>query len=285
MGLIRIARRNSQAWLARLLLLAATACNRPDPQGQMGTAVAGTIQAIQVSTPSAAAPSQTPPPPSSTPTAAPTATATQTATPAPPHISVAQNTNCRTGPAVNYDYRGALLVGQTAEVVARSTVPDYWYITNPDRPGEFCWLWGEFATVYGDPSGLPAFTPQPSPTPSMDFDLLLHSFRPCGSDIHIVFTIQNTGGSVFQTGHIYVQNLTTLTDVYGPLLDRHPFAPGASDCPPGHGNRLDPRTTAYIIAPISSMPSGDSGRGTIKLCTGDYLAGDCITMTIDFKFP
>ena len=284
-GMICIARRSSYTRLAGCLLLAAAACNRPNPQDQIGTAVAGTVQAIQLSTPSAAAPSQTPSLPSSTTTAAATTTATQSPTPARSFISVSQNTNCRSGPAVSFDFRGALLVGQIAEVVARSTVPNYWYISNPDRPGEICWLWGEYATVQGEASSLPAFTPQPSPTPSIDFHLLLHSFQPCGSDTHIVFTIQNTGGSMFQTGHIYVQNLSTSGDVYGPLLDRHPFAPGATECPPGHGNRLDPGTTAYIIAPISSVPSGDSGRGTIKLCTADYLGGDCITKTIDFKFP
>jgi hypothetical protein len=57
-------------------------------------------------------------------------------------------------------------VGETAEVVARSSAGNYWYIVNPDLPGEFCYLWGEYATVAGDTAVLPAFTPPPSPTPT-----------------------------------------------------------------------------------------------------------------------
>ena len=38
------------------------------------------------------------------------------------------------------------------------------YITNPDKPGEFCYLWGEYAIVAGDTQALPEFTPLPSPT-------------------------------------------------------------------------------------------------------------------------
>ena len=81
-------------------------------------------------------------------------------------VSVSVNTNCRTGPGRSYDYRGALLVGETEEIVALSTVPNYWYITNPDQPGEFCYLWGEYAIVVGDTQALPEFTPLPSPTPT-----------------------------------------------------------------------------------------------------------------------
>ncbi|MGH2619515.1 MAG: hypothetical protein ACRDHG_02940 [Anaerolineales bacterium] len=172
-----------------------------------------------------------------------------------------------------------------AEVAARSTVPNYWYIYNPDRPGEFCWLWGEFATLEGDPSALPAHTPQPSPTPSIDFILYLSGFQPCGSDTQVAFTIQNNSGTTFMTGQIHIFNLSNSTDIYGPLLDRHPFAPGSTDCPPGHGNQLLPGAAAYIIAPFGELPTGAAARATIKLCTGDYLGGDCLTKTIDFSFP
>jgi hypothetical protein len=180
---------------------------------------------------------------------------------------------------------GALRVGQVAEVAARSTVPDYWYISNPDRPGGFCWLWGEFATLEGDPSALPALTPQPSPTPSLDFILLFHGFQPCGGDTHAVFTIQNSSGATYMTGQVYLFDLSNSTDLFGPLLDRHPFAPGAGDCPPGHGNFLPPGAAGYIIVPFGELPTGVNARATIKLCTGDYLGGDCLTKTIDFNFP
>ncbi len=103
--------------------------------------------------------------PEFTPTPSMTPTITSTATPSVPMVKVSQNTNCRTGDSTAYDLIGALLVGETAEVVGRSAAGDYWIIQNPDRAGT-CWLWGNYATVSGDTSGLPVMTPPPTPTPS-----------------------------------------------------------------------------------------------------------------------
>ena len=277
-----LARRRT-AVVGGLLLVLAAACGLPANQDQIATAVAATVSALELSAPPLPPPSATPPPRTSTPSGTPTPASTST--PTAPKIRVSENTNCRSGPAANYDFRGALLVGQVAEVAARSTVANYWYIHNPDRPGDFCWLWGEFATLEGDSSALPAYTPQPSPTPSIDFILYLSGFQPCGADTHVVFTIQNNSGTTFMTGLIQLSDLTNSTELYGPLMDRHPFAPGAADCPPGHGNQLLPGAAAYIIAPFGELPTGVAARATIKLCTGDYLGGDCLTKTIDFNFP
>jgi len=96
---------------------------------------------------------------------------TPTATPLPPTrtpiiisdrpmVSVSYKTNCRTGPGVRYTIVGGLLVGERAEVVGVSEDGAYWVIKNPNRPGE-CWLWGGFATVSGQTSGLPRLTPPP----------------------------------------------------------------------------------------------------------------------------
>ncbi len=146
------------------------------PAGLAETAIAGTVEArveetvvpkvTEVDTPS---PVDTALPEESATAPAPQATATlaDTSTPSIPVVSVSLNTNCRTGPGRSYDFLGALLVGETEEVVALSTVPNYWYITNPDQPGEFCYLWGEYATVVGNTEALPQFTPLPSPTPTL----------------------------------------------------------------------------------------------------------------------
>ena len=161
------------ALAALAVLLSALACNLPsagDDSDQAETAVAGTVAARVSQT--AALPTATPVPEDTAPpvaTATPpppeaTATAASTSTPSIPMVSVSVNTNCRTGPGRRYGYRGALLVGESEEIVALSTVPNYWYITNPDRPGEFCYLWGEYATVVGNTEALPQFTPLPSPT-------------------------------------------------------------------------------------------------------------------------
>ena len=96
-----------------------------------------------------------------------TATATITLTPTQekPMISVSVDTNCRKGPGKIYDWIGALMVGEQAEVVGRSMDGQYWVIKNPDQAGN-CWLWGNYANVTGPTSGLPQYTQPPTPTPA-----------------------------------------------------------------------------------------------------------------------
>jgi hypothetical protein len=107
---------------------------------------------------------QTPAPPTATPTI------TLTSSPSVPMVTVSLDTNCRTGPNKDYDYLGALLIGETAEVVGKNTATNYWIIKNPDGAGT-CWLWGQYATVSGNTSGLQEYaipaTPTPSPTPTL----------------------------------------------------------------------------------------------------------------------
>jgi hypothetical protein len=87
-----------------------------------------------------------------------------TATLSVPMVSVSVNTNCRTGPGTVYDRISALLIGQEAEVVARTADGTYWVIRNPAGSGT-CWLWGFYATVTGPTAGLPVWDPPPTPTP------------------------------------------------------------------------------------------------------------------------
>lgn len=88
-----------------------------------------------------------------------------TATLSVPMVSVSVNTNCRTGPGTVYDRISALLIGQEAEVVARTADGTYWVIRNPAGSGT-CWLWGFYATVTGPTSGLPVWDPPSTPTPA-----------------------------------------------------------------------------------------------------------------------
>ena len=80
-------------------------------------------------------------------------------------ISVNLDTNCREGPSKDYQKLGYLLPGQTADVIGRNSTSTWWYIENPKKPGQYCWLWGEYATLHGDISALPLTTPPPPPLP------------------------------------------------------------------------------------------------------------------------
>src|SRR5678815_5186724 len=157
------------------LLAAPLACATPGiptpDSNTIGTMVVQTIVSGLTQTSEAVIPitglgsptsTPTPEPPTLTPTATLSPTPIFTATPLVPQISVSVATNCRVGPGKVYDRVSALLVGQVAEVVGRDPTGNYWLIRNPERGLEFCWLWGEFATLTGNFVNLPMFTPPPT---------------------------------------------------------------------------------------------------------------------------
>lgn len=279
--------RFSQSFETNLILLAlavaAGACSPPAPSDLevLETAVVGTVQAL-----SSLPPSTPTPTPSPTPTLTRTHTPTPTATftPLPPRVHVSVATNCRKGPSEAYSFVVSIESGHLTEVTALSTFDNYYYIANPEQPDQSCWLSGEHASLHGDASELPVLTPPAIPTPKIGFNLYHYGFRKCGAT-HVVFSVVNNGGTTFQTGRIHVKDLTSNDDLHGPALDRHPFAPSPSACPPGHGNIFPPGAGAYIVVPVSSAPKGHDGMATIKLCTEDYLGGSCVSQSAYFRFP
>ncbi len=152
--------RKQLLFVPALLILAALACNAPSAQGNPAaatiTALAATIQAQN-------APGSTDTPASAV-LPAGAATVTLTPTPSVPIVTVSQATNCRSGPGIDYDLLGAVNVGQTAVVVGKYTPGNYVIINNLNGVGT-CWLWGQYATVSGNTTGLPEMTPPPTPTP------------------------------------------------------------------------------------------------------------------------
>jgi hypothetical protein len=158
---------------AALLVLALLACELPGDTGQsatetmraLGTVVSRTLEpdgdspgsdsadSTAEDKPEAAAPSDTPEP-------------TATATLGPPMLSVSVDTNCRFGPGEVYDYLGAILVGEEELVTGKLADESFWQIENPDAPPPHCWVWGMYASISGDKSGIPILTPPPTPTPA-----------------------------------------------------------------------------------------------------------------------
>ncbi|GMR09392.1 MAG: hypothetical protein BMS9Abin28_0210 [Anaerolineae bacterium] len=244
----------------------------PQPQVEQTVSV---IYATETANPS--------PTPSATPTLPPTET--PTSTPEPVYIGVSAPTNCRVGPGVRYQKTGTLLIEATAEVVAKSSTLNFWYIANPDRSGEYCWLWGKYASIEGDAEVLPVYTPPPSPTPSPAFTMSLDGFFTCEGDEYIVFKIHNPTQITYMTAQRHLIDLDTSKDLYGPALDRYPFAPGPRDCPPGHENEIYPDRVAYIYVPLRGAESGHGVRAIIMVCTEDYLGGDCWANAADIRIP
>lgn len=194
-------------------------------------------------------------------------------------------TNCRTGPAESFPLEAVLEVGETVQVAARAEGLNYLLVTNPDHPDQHCWLWAQFATVEGETEGLPVHTPAPSPTPLVGFELFVHSFQECAGDTRLVLIVRNAGARRLMTAEWGVFDIDTGDFWLPPRFERHPFADTSVACPPGHGNRLEPGAGAFIILPLGSPPSGHFAYATIKLCSEDYLAGDCAAEEIYFTFP
>ena len=81
-------------------------------------------------------------------------------------ITVSADTNCRSGPGKEYDNLGALLANESAEIVGKNTITNYWIIKNPDHDGT-CWLWGRYATISGDTTSIKEVAIPPTPTPAL----------------------------------------------------------------------------------------------------------------------
>ena len=145
-------------------------------------------------------------------------------------------------------------------------------------------MWGRYATVAGDVSVLPVYTPLPSPTPGPAFSLSFSRMLMCG-DIHAVFKMTNTSELTFVSAERSVLDLDTGAYLAAPELDPSPFVSGSSNCPIGTGSHLDPGQVAYIYVPLSPVPSGDKARGSVRLCTQAGLGGLCYAQAVNFDIP
>jgi uncharacterized protein YgiM (DUF1202 family) len=112
----------------------------------------------------------------------PSSTPTITSTPTPdvPMVSVSQNTNCRTGPAIYYGYKTTINAGDFHEVVGVHAEGNDYAIVDYGG-GATCWLWLQYAdnkdfsaynlTSYNTPpTPTPTNTPTQTLTPTPQFD-------------------------------------------------------------------------------------------------------------------
>jgi hypothetical protein len=218
----------------------------------------------------------------------PTLTPTFTLSPTPekPMVSVSQETNCRTGPGAVYDWLGVLNIGQQAEIYARDPANSSWYIRNPNNQAVFCWIYGAYATVTGNTSSLPIFTPMPTPTPVFtatpvnDFSLVTYGASVCGIQFYIRFGITNTGGTTWQSYQTTVTDtVTAVTAVYSrdQFDDYIGCAAGLTQ------NDLTPGEPGYAHSNIFlANPGGHAMVAVVKVCSLDGLGGTCVNKTLNF---
>lgn len=230
-------------------------------------------------------------PPTDTPTPELTNTPVFTPTPAVPMISASIATNCRLGPSTLYGVVGLLPVGKQVEVQGRNNAGTWWYIQNPSRSGQSCWVWGESTKVEGSTAGLAIITPPPSPptltftpTPSFAYTAAYNTVHDCGGSPTAIFTIANTGNLTLHSVSLKIEDETGGTVLYGPTSSDAPFLGAASECPPG-GDTLKPGKTFYIGGAIGSGNSGHTAKATIHMCTENGLKGTCGDKSVEFTIP
>ena len=271
------------------LLMASLACSQatpvppPDPNA-LNTSIAQTVAARQTEAVMTNPPTATNTSSPSTPTLtlAPTLSVTPdfnfTPTLETPLITVSLDTNCRTGPGAVFQRVGMLLVGETAEVVGREPRGEYWYIRNPDEDPEYCWVWGEYATLTGNL--LPLLYMSPPPPPSASFTATFEKMESCAKTWWPEFRLTNSSGALFQSISLTVRDTDTVT--IGNLT-----ANGFTD-----RDGCDAIETVESIIPGASLtisappfgynPAGHNLNAKITVCTDPDQTGICLTQEINF---
>ncbi|MDX1378204.1 MAG: SH3 domain-containing protein [Anaerolineales bacterium] len=274
-----------------VLLIASLACVLPgaptlaplDPNAA-NTSIAQTVSARQTMSVlnNPATPTFTNAPETPTLTAEPTFSPEPDFTPTSgtPMISVSVDTNCRVGPGAIFERVGILLVGETAEIVGREPRGEYWYIRNPDEGAEFCWVWGEYATITGNT--LPLLYLSPPPPPSASLGLSFEKLETC-NNYWTDFRLENKSGVVFRSMSI------TLTDTdTDPVTIVAQSANGFTNSDACSGPVTTPTLVSGGFVTVSSPqlpynPSGHAMVVKITVCTNENQAGTCITQELNFK--
>jgi hypothetical protein len=219
--------------------------------------------------------------PSVTPTETPSPEPSATFTPEAPKAAVVRETNCRVGPGGMYDLVAKYQVGQMLNVVAKDLGGGYWFVQNPEKPDEQCYLLAQNIKISGDTELLPKLTPLPSPTAAPYFELTFKKFDICEGVNYAVFTVVNVGSTPFRSAYIKVINQKANKSVEQAFnaFDLRVKCVLAKNIAP-----LDPGGTGYLYSPpFKWSGTGENLRAVIMACTEKNLKGTCITQTVDIK--
>ena len=219
--------------------------------------------------------------PTETATETPTPEPSETPTPVPPMAEVVRESNCRIGPGGIYDLVATYQVGQMLEVAAKDLGGGYWFVRNPEKPEEQCYLLAQNIRISGDTAALPQFTPLPSPTAAPYFKLEFRKFDTCQGDNFALFIVENAGSVPFRSAYIKVTNQKVNQSVEHALnaFDLIVRCVLAKNIAP-----LNPGETGYVHSPPFKWgASGNTLRSVIMLCTEKNLTGTCVTQVMDVK--
>lgn len=225
-------------------------------------------------------------------TQSPTPISFFTTTPSAVTIKVTVATNCRNGPGKVYGYEGALLIGETAEVFGRDPSGQYWYVRNPDSSGaDYCWLWGKYATVTGNTSILPMYTPPPTPsptftplptltgTPSPSFVVTYSGLDTCAGNWWVEVKVRNNGTIAFKSLDVVVRDTVTNITVEN-LVNGFKDNDGCNKT--STKDVLSSGDTYLLSAPTFNYdPTGHKVKLALILCSEVGQKGTCAKQNIE----
>lgn len=225
-------------------------------------------------------------------TSTPVPSPTQTGTPTPPldaedgsgaqpRIYMSENTFCRSGPGIPYDREAVVYRGEEAPAFAQNPDRDFWYIENPDHPGNRCWAWGQFVTPVGDTQELPIYTPPPTPTPAINFTVSYQSLEgPCFGGYAVMYRINNVGGEILRSWKSEAIDYTggslpqTWYNNDFVRYDGCKVVDRQINLTAGNGESY------FFVSRFAGNPEGHEIGTRITVCTEDWLNGHCSTQTI-----
>jgi hypothetical protein len=198
-----------------------------------------------------------------------------------PKAKINRETNCRVGPGGMYDLVATYQAGQMLDVLATGLAQGYWFVQNPEKPEEQCYVMAQNVTISGDTSVLPKFTPLPSSTPPPYFEAKLKKIDNCSGNRFANFSVENTGNVDFRSAYIKVTDTKANKSVEQALnvFDLYVGCILAKNISP-----LDPGDTGYVPSPAFTWNiHEDKLKAVIMLCSEKDLKGICVTRTLDVK--
>jgi len=203
-------------------------------------------------------------------------------------ITASVETNCRQGPSTDYPRLGYLPVGQKSYAHGRDPSKNWWYITNPQKPDQYCWVWAQTTHVEGDVDMLPVVQPPPPPqpkTPPPQYEAAFSNIHACGGVGVFIFRIGNSGDIPLQSMRLSVRDMSNDKVIGSAVVSNNPFMAAPNGCPPG-SEKFPPQTIFFVGIPVTSIAQqGAQASASLTLCTENDLKGECLDKKIDFKIP
>ena len=150
--------------------------------------------------------------PSSLPTfAIPSLTPVPTATPLPtvtstPDLPLAWprelGANCRYGPGKEWEVISSIPAGTAAEIKGRTIDTAWWYISNPLKLDDFCWVAYDVVDTAGNLNIIPIVEPPVASVMDVKVDIVVVTFTACGGSNQVTFNgAITTNGPATTTYH------------------------------------------------------------------------------------